>query len=141
MSLSLRIAKYGLYVFVLLISFIFLRLFLFQIILVKGNSMLPTLKDGSIVLVYKRNFPQKSLLSDHFLTFGQLEIKRFDLLLFDNGDGKYLIKRLIGLPELPKMPASWMIGLRVVLVVKFILLRSHLSLTKTPRLMRIWSGT
>ena len=98
MSLSLRIAKYGLYVFVLLISFIFLRLFLFQIILVKGNSMLPTLKDGSIVLVYKRNFPQKSLLSDHFLTFGQLEIKRFDLLLFDNGDGKYLIKRLIGLP-------------------------------------------
>jgi signal peptidase I len=98
MSISLRIAKYGLYIFILSISLIFLRLFLFQIIIIKGNSMLPTLKDGSIILVYKRNFPQKSLLSERFLTFGQLEIKRFDLLLFDSGEGKLLVKRLIGLP-------------------------------------------
>lgn len=60
--------------------------------------MLPTLKDGSVLLVYKRNFPQKSYFSERFLTFGQLEMKRFDLLLFDTGEGKLLVKRLIGLP-------------------------------------------
>jgi signal peptidase I len=98
MSLSLRIAKYGLYILLFSLTLVFLRLFLFQIILVKGNSMLPTLKDGSIVLVYKRNFPQKSMLSEKFLTFGQLDIRRFDLVLFDTGEGKLLVKRLIGLP-------------------------------------------
>ena len=60
--------------------------------------MLPTLKDGSVVLIYKRNFPQKNFLSENFLTFGNLKIRRFDLILFDSGEGKLLIKRLIGLP-------------------------------------------
>lgn len=60
--------------------------------------MLPTLRDGSFVLVYKRNFPQKAFLSENFHTFGNLDIRRFDLIVFDSGDGKLLIKRLIGLP-------------------------------------------
>ncbi|MCB1143593.1 MAG: signal peptidase I [Leptospiraceae bacterium] len=98
MKLALRLARYGFYVLTILMTLIFLRLFMFQIIIIQGNSMLPTLRNGSIVLVYKRNFPQKTSFSDQVFVLGQLSIRRFDLVLFDPGDGKYLIKRVIGLP-------------------------------------------
>jgi signal peptidase I len=98
MNLSLKLAKYGLYILSIILALLFLRIFLFQIIIIQGNSMLPTLREGSVVLVYKRNFPQKTPLSEQVFLLGQLNLKRFDMVLFDPGDEKLLIKRIIGMP-------------------------------------------
>ena len=61
------------------------RYFLFTPIVVDGESMMPTLKDGDKMIVNKIGY-----------RFG--EPKRFDIVVFHAPEGKDYIKRVIGLP-------------------------------------------
>lgn len=56
--------------------------FFFQICFVKGNSMIPTLKDGQILLVKKFN----------------LQVSNNDIVVIKK-DKKIIIKRVIGIPN------------------------------------------
>ena len=62
-----------------------LKTFVVSPIIVNGDSMNKTLKDGDIMLLNKWSY--------HFD-----EIERFDIVVLKDEDG-YLIKRVIGLPE------------------------------------------
>ncbi len=62
-----------------------IRVFLFTPIVVDGESMMPTLKDGDKMLVNKIGY-----------TIG--EPKRFDVIVFHAPEQKDYIKRVIGLP-------------------------------------------
>jgi signal peptidase I len=61
---------------------IFLNIFVFQLAKVNGNSMLPTLEDSEILLLYKLN----------------PKIERGDIVVFRQNGG-VLIKRVIALPN------------------------------------------
>ncbi len=63
---------------------VLIRTFLVSPIRVNGSSMLPTLKNGNIMLLNKIALKNES-------------IKRFELVVFKN-EHKLLIKRVIGLP-------------------------------------------
>lgn len=67
---------------VIIIIVILIRSFIVTPVRVTGDSMIPTLKDGEIMLLYKLG-----------------EIKRNDIVVIDtdSSDG-YIIKRLIGMP-------------------------------------------
>lgn len=97
MKLYLKLGKYGVYLIFLVLSMLYIRFYLFQIIIVEGNSMLPTLKHGDWVLVYKFNFPQRFKQND-LHEFGKLEVHRLDILLFETKKNTLLLKRLIGMP-------------------------------------------
>jgi len=71
------------YVLVILIAII-IKTFIFSPVKVNGNSMMPTLKDGDIMILNEIGY----LLNG---------IERFDIVVA-NVDGEKLIKRVIGLP-------------------------------------------
>jgi signal peptidase I len=97
MNSWVKIGKYGAYLFFLSISFLYIRFFLFQIYYVEGNSMLPNLKNGDMVLVYKYNFPN-IFSRGQVYEFGKVDVRRLDILLFETDEGEMLLKRLIGIP-------------------------------------------
>ncbi|MDX1960632.1 MAG: signal peptidase I [Leptospiraceae bacterium] len=98
MKIYIKTAKYGLYLFLFAIVMVFTRLFLFELTFIRGNSMHPTLKDGSLVLVYKYHFPKKYFTQTEIFWFGKTNTKRMDLVLFQTEDGTHLVKRVIGEP-------------------------------------------
>ncbi|MCE9500414.1 MAG: signal peptidase I [Leptospira sp.] len=89
----LRILTLSLFIIVLFV----LRFFLIQFFWVSGNSMLPVLNDGDIVIVNKFLFPVKFSFLKNELRYGTPEIKRLDLIMFENEKGELLIKRIVGL--------------------------------------------
>lgn len=97
MKLYLNIGKYGAYLIFFVLGLLYIRFYLFQIVIVEGNSMLPTLKHGDWVLVYKYNFSQK-FANKSVYEFGKVHVRRLDILLFETKQGKLLLKRLIGMP-------------------------------------------
>lgn len=68
----------------LLIFFLILALFNFKVIQIQGNSMSPTLKNGSFAVI------------DKYL-HKLFEIKKGDILLF-NIDNKEVVKKIAGFP-------------------------------------------
>ncbi|HMV78225.1 MAG TPA: signal peptidase I [Leptospiraceae bacterium] len=98
MDFYYRVGRYSLYLLSFLLLLVFTRIFLFQIYRISGNSMLPTLKHGDIVLVYKYKFPQKLSSAKEFTFFGRLKVNRLDQVLFEAPNGDYYVKRIIGLP-------------------------------------------
>jgi len=60
-----------------------LGIYLVAPVIVTGNSMLPTLHDGQIVMVIRT---------------GLIPIKRGDIVVLQHSDGEYLIKRVVGIP-------------------------------------------
>ncbi len=97
MKFYLKLGKYGAYLLFFVLGLLYVRFYLFQIIIVEGNSMLPTLKHGDLVLVYKYKFSQK-FEDKKVYEFGKFQVHRLDILLFETKKGKLLLKRLIGLP-------------------------------------------
>jgi len=88
-----------LFFFLSLVSSIFLvRIFIAQLYIVNGNSMLPTLKTGSILLTIKWNYSQRLPFTNEEFTYGTPELKRLDMVLFEGEEGDILVKRVIGLP-------------------------------------------
>ncbi|MEM7184866.1 MAG: signal peptidase I, partial [Spirochaetota bacterium] len=73
---------------------LFNRFFLFQIFIVEGNSMLPSLKNHSIVLVSKVGYPQ-NLGSWQFQIGPSAELIRKDLIIFEGKKDEMLVKRII----------------------------------------------
>lgn len=78
-----EIGKTILYFLILVVILFGLRHYVFTPVVVKGDSMDPTLVDGERVIALKNN-----------------EVKRFDIVTFPAPDdpGKNYIKRVIGLP-------------------------------------------
>ncbi len=76
-----------LYILVLIII-ILIKIFIVTPVKVNGTSMVPTLKNGDIMVLNK-------------LAYKKAEIKRFDIVVIylkENGKTEKLIKRVIGLP-------------------------------------------
>ena len=71
--------------FVIIIVIILLRSYIITPVIVRGDSMYDTLKDGEVLLLSK--------ISYHFK-----EINRFDVVVIKDISGEYIIKRMIGLP-------------------------------------------
>lgn len=69
---------------VLIIVILLIRTYLFVPIMVSGNSMVPTLNNGDVMILNKFSY----LVND---------IKRFDIVVVDY-ENEYIIKRVIGLP-------------------------------------------
>jgi signal peptidase I len=83
---------------VLVITIFLIRTFLIQLYIVNGNSMLPTLKTGSLLLTSKYQFSQRIPITNEEFTYGTPAIGRLDMILFEGEEGDILIKRAIGLP-------------------------------------------
>ena len=69
---------------VLIVIILLIRTYLFVPIMVSGNSMVPTLNNGDVMILNKFSY----LVND---------IKRFDIVVVDY-ENEYIIKRVIGLP-------------------------------------------
>lgn len=68
-----------------IIVIVFLRTFFFTNYVVEGESMMPTLQDGNMLVVNKIGY-----------TVG--ELKRFDVVVFHANEDEDYVKRVIGLP-------------------------------------------
>lgn len=77
------IKEYGIYVLIIVIV-ILIKTYLYAPIMVKGESMYPTLHNKDIMILDKIKYKYSS-------------IERFDIVVIRN-DGKNIIKRVIGLP-------------------------------------------
>lgn len=77
------IKEYGIYVLIIVIV-ILIKTYLFAPIMVKGESMYPTLHNKDIMILDKIKYRYSS-------------VDRFDIVVIRN-DGKNIIKRIIGLP-------------------------------------------
>jgi signal peptidase I len=88
-----------LFIFLFLAICVFLvRTFVVQLYVVNGNSMLPTLKTGSLLLTIKVKFSQRLPFIDEEFSYGTPELKRLDMILFEGKERDILVKRAIGLP-------------------------------------------
>ena len=70
---------------IIIVVIVLLRLFIITPVIVDGTSMIPTLDDNQILLLYK--------LDKNY--------ERFDIVVIDhkvNGEKEHLVKRVIGLP-------------------------------------------
>lgn len=70
---------------IIIIIVVLIRTYIVTPVIVRGDSMYDTLKDGEVLLLGKINYR----LSD---------IKRFDIVVIKDLDGDLIIKRVIGLP-------------------------------------------
>ena len=89
--------KNYIYSLVIILIIAFLRLFIFQIYIVSGNSMLPNYKDSEMILVTKLGFQSGYEILGSEIQFGTNKIKRLDVVLFEDKKGDLLIKRVVAL--------------------------------------------
>ncbi|GBF51108.1 signal peptidase I [Leptospira ryugenii] len=78
---------------------LFVRIFLFQVYSIQGNSMYPTLSNGSIVFVWKGGFALSAKLFGTEWLYTEPKIAKLDLVLFYDQAGDLVVKRVIGLPN------------------------------------------
>lgn len=72
------------YIFIIILVII-IRTYIVTPVVVRGDSMYDTLKDGEVLFLGKINYRFK-------------EIQRFDIVVIKDLDGDLIIKRVIGLP-------------------------------------------
>lgn len=77
---------------------LFLRIFVFQIYVVSGNSMLPTLRNGDIVLVSKLGFPVKTEVLPWEFIYTKPQLKQMDIVIFEDQENELNLKRVLGVP-------------------------------------------
>ena len=70
---------------IIIIVIILLRSFIITPVIVRGDSMYDTLKDGEVLLLSK-------------ISYKVHDIKRFDIIVIKDKTDDYIIKRVIGLP-------------------------------------------
>lgn len=68
-----------------IIIFVFIRAFFFSNYIVEGESMMPTLQDGNLLMVNKIGYQVG-------------ELQRFDVIVFHANEEEDYVKRVIGLP-------------------------------------------
>lgn len=76
--------EWGIYIIIIIVV-ILIRSYIITPVIVRGDSMYDTLKDGEILFLSK-------------ITYKVSDIKRFDIVVIKDLDGDYIIKRVIGLP-------------------------------------------
>jgi signal peptidase I len=80
-----------------LIAFL-IRTFLFQIYIVSGNSMAPTLRNGDFVFASKFGFPVFEKFFPFDFIYGKPNLKRMDIVIFEDQNGESCLKRVVGVP-------------------------------------------
>ena len=80
-----KIVKEWLPYIIIIIVVVFIRSYIITPVIVRGDSMYDTLKDGEVLFLSKINY----YVSD---------IERFDIAVIKDLDGDLIIKRVIGLP-------------------------------------------
>ncbi|WCL49319.1 signal peptidase I [Leptospira sp. GIMC2001] len=78
---------------------IIIRIFFFQIYVVSGNSMAPTLRNGDIVFVSKLGFPVTSEIFPWHFVYSKPSLNRLDIVIFEDQEGEISLKRLVGEPH------------------------------------------
>lgn len=81
-----KIVKEWLPYLIIIIVVILIRSYIVTPVIVRGDSMYDTLKDGEVLFLGKINYR----ISD---------IKRYDIVVIKDLDNDYIIKRVIGLPK------------------------------------------
>jgi signal peptidase I len=82
----------------ILLVFYSFRVFGFQVYQIIGNSMHPTLPNGSFVLVTKWGYPAHFNPFSTTWTYSEERPKKLDIVIFEDEEGELLVKRVIGLP-------------------------------------------
>lgn len=90
-----RVKGFALFLLVVLM----VRVFLFQIYVVSGNSMAPSLRNGDIVFVSKMGFPVKTEILPWEFIYTEPELNRLDIVLFENQENEISLKRVVGVPH------------------------------------------
>ncbi|EQA44096.1 signal peptidase I [Leptospira broomii serovar Hurstbridge str. 5399] len=88
--------KKALPVFLAIISVLYLRIFIIQFYFINGNSMMPSFKDGDLILVKKWGFPAR--VGPWTWSLIESKIDRFDVLVLDGVGTELSLKRVVGLP-------------------------------------------
>ncbi|MDF3819779.1 signal peptidase I [Leptospira sp. 96542] len=91
-----RYSKRMAFIFFFLAFLLFVRIFLFQIYSIQGNSMYPTLEHGSIVFVWKGGFAISAKFFGTELLYTEPNINKLDLVLFVSQEDELVVKRVIG---------------------------------------------
>ena len=76
--------EWGSYI-IIIIGIILLRTYIITPVIVRGDSMYDTLKDGEVLLLSK-------------ISYKIDDIKHFDVVVIKDVSGEYIIKRVIGMP-------------------------------------------
>lgn len=87
------------YFLILALVAILIRTFIFQIYVVSGNSMAPTLRNGDIVFVSKLGFPVFGEFFPFDFIYGNPSLNRLDIVIFEDQNSETSIKRLVGEPS------------------------------------------
>ncbi|WP_244241751.1 signal peptidase I [Leptospira jelokensis] len=93
-----RYLRRSLFILLFLCFLLFVRIFLFQIYSVQGNSMYPTLEHGSVVFVWKGGFAISAKFFGTEILYTEPSIDKLDLVLFVSQEDELVVKRVIGLP-------------------------------------------
>ena len=70
-------------------TIIFVRIFIAQLYVVNGNSMLPTLKTGSLLFTGKYNFSQRIPFTNKEFSYAIPQVDRLDMVLSGEGADKF----------------------------------------------------
>lgn len=83
MKTLIQIAKNYWFLPIMILIIVLCNLFVFRMVMTFGESMVPTIQNGDMVLTMIKHKPE--------------DIHRYDVVVFKH-EGRYLIKRVIGLP-------------------------------------------
>jgi signal peptidase I len=77
---------------------ILIRIFFLQVYVVSGNSMVPTLRNGDIVFVWKFLFPVKTEFFPWEFIYAKPNLSRMDIIIFEDQNNEISLKRVLGVP-------------------------------------------
>ena len=86
------------FIFLIPLLLLFARFCLVKFLIVSGNSMLPGLKKGNVILVSILEQENDCLFKNRVLPENSLKLSNQDLVVFRAPDNDLAVKRIIGVP-------------------------------------------
>ncbi len=77
-----------------------LKVFIIDLMIAEGRSMLPAIKPGSVIIIYRAAYGLREPFSDRYI-IRWAEPKPGEIVVFPSPDGKMAIKRCVAGPGAP----------------------------------------